>query len=220
MIQKYDDKTLEPLPLDLPPGTREHVLIPSDEVIFHTNDHPCQLWLKNEQQDMVYPADHPEQKLRGLPKGLKAVLEERVSVWDELMTRRNGKVNGKCKQCKKSQVKKDAERQIAEAEAMGREDGLTDKDLVEAEESVEESEDKWCCMYKVMSLQDDFVNEKPQLQHDLEARGHICLFLPKFHCELNPIELVWGYAKYCESLFSFKLSLYSQYKIRRLSQHI
>jgi len=171
-------------------------------------------------QDMVYPADHPEQKLQGLLKGLKAVLQERVSVWDELMTRRNGKVNGKCKQCKKSQVKKDAERRVAEAEAMGQEDGLTDKDLVEAEESVEESEDKWCCMYKVMSLQDDFVNEKPQLQHDLEARGHVCLFLPKFHCELNLIELVWSYAKYCESLFSFKLSFYSRYKICRLSQCI
>ena len=70
-------------------------------------------------QDMVYPADHPEQKLQGLLKGLRAALEERVSVWDELMMRRNGKVNGKCKQCKKSQVKKDVERQVAEVETMG-----------------------------------------------------------------------------------------------------
>ena len=69
-------------------------------------------------QDMVYPANHPEQKLQGLPKGLKTVLEECMLVWDELMTQ-NGKVNRKCKQCKKSQVKKDAERRIAEAEAMG-----------------------------------------------------------------------------------------------------
>ncbi|KZP28152.1 hypothetical protein FIBSPDRAFT_729739, partial [Athelia psychrophila] len=30
----------------------------------------------------------------------------------------------------------------------------------------------------------------------LEARGHICMFLPKFHCNLNPIEMLWGYAKY------------------------
>jgi len=25
--------------------------------------------------------------------------------------------------------------------------------------------------------------------------GHICIFLPKFHCELNPIERCWAQAK-------------------------
>ena len=29
----------------------------------------------------------------------------------------------------------------------------------------------------------------------IEAAGHICLFLPKFHPELNPIEMYWGWAK-------------------------
>jgi hypothetical protein len=48
------------------------------------------------------------------------------------------------------------------------------------------------------SLQDDFANEKPLLQHYLEGRGHVCLFLPKFHCELNLIEMLWGYPKYCK----------------------
>jgi hypothetical protein len=46
-------------------------------------------------------------------------------------------------------------------------------------------------------LQDDFVNEKPDIQHHLEGRGHVCIFYPKFHCEINPIEMLWGYMKYC-----------------------
>ena len=29
----------------------------------------------------------------------------------------------------------------------------------------------------------------------ISSRGHECLFLPKYHCELNPIERVWGRAK-------------------------
>jgi hypothetical protein len=57
----------------------------------------------------------------------------------------------------------------------------------------------WCCMYQVLFLQENFVMAKPMLQHYIEGRGHICMFLPKFHCELNPIEILWGYAKYRES---------------------
>ena len=26
-------------------------------------------------------------------------------------------------------------------------------------------------------------------------QGHRCTFIPKYHCELNPIERVWGHAK-------------------------
>lgn len=41
----------------------------------------------------------------------------------------------------------------------------------------------------------DFINEKTKLEYFLHNKGHACLFLPKFHCELNPIERCWAQAK-------------------------
>ena len=37
--------------------------------------------------------------------------------------------------------------------------------------------------------------EWKKLQTVVEGRGHHQLFLPKFHCELNFIEMIWGYTK-------------------------
>ena len=37
----------------------------------------------------------------------------------------------------------------------------------------------------------DFQNEKTLADKYITDKGHWCLFLPKFHCELNPIEWVW-----------------------------
>lgn len=36
---------------------------------------------------------------------------------------------------------------------------------------------------------------KSILQEEIEAAGHCCDFLPKFHCELSPIERVWAKSK-------------------------
>lgn len=33
------------------------------------------------------------------------------------------------------------------------------------------------------------------LEQEVEEQGHVCLYLPKFHCELNPIERCWCHAK-------------------------
>jgi len=65
---------------------------------------------------------------------------------------------------------------------MGQESSLTDAKVAEAKVAVPSTpQDEWCCAYQVLSLQHDFVNEKPLLQHYLEGCGHVCLFLPKFH---------------------------------------
>ena len=44
-------------------------------------------------------------------------------------------------------------------------------------------------------MHEDFNNEKSALHKLLEVKGHKVIFLPKFHCELNGIERVWGPAK-------------------------
>lgn len=41
----------------------------------------------------------------------------------------------------------------------------------------------------------DFAEEKTKIEQYLIANGHICIFLPKFHCELNRIERCWAQAK-------------------------
>jgi hypothetical protein len=52
-----------------------------------------------------------------------------------------------------------------------------------------------CCLARILSNHKDFYEQKSAIETLIEGRGHKCLFLPKFHCELNPIEMYWGYAK-------------------------
>ena len=39
-----------------------------------------------------------------------------------------------------------------------------------------------------LSQQQDFRDQKRQLQEEIEAANHLIIFYPKFHCELNIIE--------------------------------
>ena len=70
------------------------------------------------------------------------------------------------------------------------------------------SDDNQCCCARLLAVQPDFAAECSALQHVVEARititnaygcytsqRHKCLFLPKFHCELNWIERMWGASK-------------------------
>ena len=129
------------------------------------------------------------------------VLQEHKSVWDTFVSMCEAchtKMVGKCVLCMKSQVRKDAEHHSVLAEEMGKENTVSKEDPTHIETEVPPiSNDAWCCMYRVLSLQEDFWTEKPLIQCIIEEAGHVCLFLPQFHCELNPIEMLWGYAKYC-----------------------
>lgn len=47
-------------------------------------------------------------------------------------------------------------------------------------------------MRTILSYHHDFATEKTKIE---QREGLKAIFLPKFHCELNPIERVWGQAK-------------------------
>ena len=49
-----------------------------------------------------------------------------------------------------------------------------------------------CCVRRTLAMEEDFLHQK---SHLIEARGHLVLFYPRFHCELNPIEFFWATAK-------------------------
>ena len=64
----------------------------------------------------------------------------------------------------------------------------------------------------VLSLHDDFRTEKTLVEKFLIDEGHKVMFLPKFHCELNPIERVWGQAK----CYSWQYTNYTLVRLRKI----
>lgn len=52
-----------------------------------------------------------------------------------------------------------------------------------------------CCAWYVLSQQPDFLEQRPWLQEVVEDLGFNIMFYPKYHCELNWIEMIWGWAK-------------------------
>jgi hypothetical protein len=100
-----------------------------------------------------------------------------------------------------SQILKDAERRVEKAKEMEQQGEETVPEsmyeiTIPEPKTLSPAVDAWCCMYRVLSMQDDFLTEKPLIQSIIEDAGHVCMFLPRFHCELNAIELLWGYAKH------------------------
>ena len=67
--------------------------------------------------------------------------------------------------------------------------------LVLEERKVDSSNIKAADMALELGNYHDFKHEKTAVEHLIRSRGHYCIFIPKFHCELNLIERVWGKAK-------------------------
>lgn len=52
-----------------------------------------------------------------------------------------------------------------------------------------------CCCRRALFCQPDFESRASSLEDAARELGSQVIYLPKYHCELNPIEQCWGYAK-------------------------
>ncbi|KAF8585068.1 hypothetical protein K439DRAFT_1344462, partial [Ramaria rubella] len=155
------------------------------------NDCPI-LSKRGTHQSMVFMAtETSDPKLIGVPKGMARICEE-WGLTCIIAAANNGQVVGTCQSCEMSasqrtQLEEEARKYLEED---GKHIDLDDITLGVLHAR------KDCCMSQALALQSDFACEKSMLQMVIEAAGHQCIFLPKFHCELNPIEPVWGFARH------------------------
>ncbi|CAB1104296.1 unnamed protein product [Ectocarpus sp. CCAP 1310/34] len=64
------------------------------------------------------------------------------------------------------------------------------------------------CMPVGLGTQEDLASVEPSLVVFVKRREGVAIILPKYHCEINPIELVWGRSKYwvrqhCKTVANF-----------------
>jgi hypothetical protein len=165
------------------------------------------------------PAGDTRKEFEGKPKGIATILIERG------MIRRNGKsgyetldgrkVIGECPLCKQA---KSRNPQKGALDNRGEREGDDSEDDEGSDvgddmgpESDEDDRPTDCCLRRMLTMQQDFRNEKSMLfkvqyltsieyltltcGQIITGAGHKCIFLPKFHCELNPIEYYWAWVK-------------------------
>lgn len=149
------------------------------------------------------PPSHPHYQFRGQPKGMRVVLEER-GLLDWMSAKNGGKRPiGTCENCRMSQKARDKKAREEAAAKIGEDDNDDQWEDIDADHDDRDPEcdvdpindSPHCCMQRVLSRQKDFCSEKPMIQIFIEEAGHRCFFLPKFHCEFNPIEMYWGWVK-------------------------
>ena len=114
-------------------------------------------------QLMTWPEDDSVPfQLRGVPKGLKQVLIER-GLWPANNTRSDGFAF------------------LTQCPTTGGRLGCNRSEPIPG----------GCCARSVMAKEPDFQSQKGQLEEELENKGQLVIFYPKFHCELNFIERYW-----------------------------
>jgi hypothetical protein len=107
------------------------------------------------------------QDSKGIPKGMKKILEER-GLWRPRLS----------VQCRIDNPKAGAKTKRVNDPAC-----------------IRPTDGRQCCARAILSSQPDFAAQKSRLEDVIEKAGHLVLFYPKFHCELNWIEYYWGETK-------------------------
>jgi len=113
------------------------------------------------------------------PKGLATILQERGNDINPYTERPLCK---KCKYCKDLLTRNE---NILKDIGKPRLCGLT----------VENVHTYPCCMQYTLSMEPDFLEQDPWLIEETKKLGFVCKFFPKYHCELNFIEQIWGWLK-------------------------
>ena len=67
--------------------------------------------------------------------------------------------------------------------------------VMNCKKGCQDADNRECCARRILDSQPDFKAQRSLVQETIENAGHVCLFLPKYHCELNFIEFFWGSVK-------------------------
>ncbi|CAN0252689.1 unnamed protein product [Scytosiphon promiscuus] len=146
----------------------------------------------------VIEKDGPSSVLVGVPKGAEQLLKE-MDLW-QLQGEKKGPVLC-CKQCAGENR---ATRQAITAfnrGGEGREQAL-ERARVEQQNPAgvgaptSTVERRRCCVRKILSELTAFKGVLNKVEQMFKKAGHLCIFLPKYHPELNAIERYCGYLKY------------------------
>ena len=140
----------------------------------------------------------------GKPRGLESLLRERGKFQSWL----GHDLKKICKTCDNDRVNRDAIIQDTYATVIrGRHVAAVRGDKGSSPKELEESttfefvnreataKDFPCCAFHVLDNEPDYALQKPWLEEEVLKLGHNFFLYPKYHCELNFIEMIWGYVK-------------------------
>lgn len=162
-------------------------------------------------------ATGPTATLIGLPKGGKQLLME-MALWEGEPTLRLHE----CSACKAENAATrqaitafnrggEGRQQVVDNTVQGEDEGGEGGDSGGRGAAGEASERHRCCVVRVPSELKPFREELNMVEKLSKAHGPLCIFLPKYHPELNAIERYWRYIKHL-------LHLHCEYSLRHMLQ--